>query len=84
MEIRESYIPSVQEFWNTLLRNDGINPISEIHVTENSIFFETQIYIYPGIQFLLVDDLVTNFHLSESSLLVLVSVMARKKKNICV
>ncbi len=73
LEIRESYIPSVQEFWNTLLRNDGINPISEIHVTENSIFFETQIYIYPGIQFLLVDDLVTNFHLSESSLLVLVS-----------
>ncbi len=37
-----------------------------------SIFFSTEIYIYPGTDFLIVDDLITNFHLPESSLLVLV------------
>ncbi|MBC7503516.1 S-adenosylmethionine:tRNA ribosyltransferase-isomerase [Candidatus Gracilibacteria bacterium] len=36
------------------------------------ISFETSIYITPGYQFQIVDDLVTNFHLGESSLLVLV------------
>lgn len=38
----------------------------------NSILFSTEIYLYPGKKFYLVDDLITNFHLPESTLLMLV------------
>jgi len=37
---------------------------------------ETDIFIYPGYQFQSVDALITNFHLSESTLLMLVSAFA--------
>ena len=37
---------------------------------------ETNIFIYPGYQFQSVDALITNFHLSESTLLMLVSAFA--------
>lgn len=37
---------------------------------------ETDIFIYPGYQFRSVDAMVTNFHLSESTLLMLVSAFA--------
>jgi S-adenosylmethionine:tRNA ribosyltransferase-isomerase len=39
----------------------------------NTLCFETSIYITPGYTFKIVDDIITNFHLWESSLLVLVS-----------
>jgi S-adenosylmethionine:tRNA ribosyltransferase-isomerase len=34
---------------------------------------ETDIFIYPGYEFKIIDALITNFHLSESTLLMLVS-----------
>lgn len=37
---------------------------------------ETNLYIYPGYEWLFVDKLITNFHLPKSSLLVLVSSLA--------
>ena len=37
---------------------------------------ETDIFIYPGYEFKVVDILITNFHLSESTLLMLVSAFA--------
>ena len=37
---------------------------------------ETDIFIYPGFEFKVVDILQTNFHLSESTLLMLVSAFA--------
>jgi S-adenosylmethionine:tRNA ribosyltransferase-isomerase len=37
---------------------------------------ETDIFIYPGYEFKIVDGLITNFHLSESTLLMLVSAFA--------
>ncbi len=40
---------------------------------------ETDIFIYPGYQFKSVDAMVTNFHLSESTLLMLVSAFAGKE-----
>ena len=40
--------------------------------------FETDIFIYPGFKFNLVDALLTNFHLPKSSLILLVSAFAGK------
>ena len=39
-------------------------------------FDDTQIFIYPGYQFQLVDAMITNFHLPESTLIMLVSAFA--------
>lgn len=39
----------------------------------------TNIFIYPGYKFRLVDDLVTNFHLPQSTLLMLVSTLSARE-----
>ncbi len=39
----------------------------------------TEIFIYPGYQFRMIDGLITNFHLPESTLLMLVSALAGKE-----
>ncbi|GJM13574.1 MAG: S-adenosylmethionine:tRNA ribosyltransferase-isomerase [Pseudohongiella sp.] len=39
---------------------------------------ETDIFIYPGYEFQIVDAMVTNFHLSESTLLMLVSAFSER------
>ena len=41
---------------------------------------ETKIFIYPGYKFKMIDGLLTNFHLPESTLIMLVSVLATKEK----
>ena len=40
----------------------------------------TEIFIYPGYHFKMIDGLITNFHLPESTLLMLVSALAGKEK----
>ena len=39
----------------------------------------TKIFIYPGYKFKVVDNLITNFHLPESTLIMLVSALAGKE-----
>jgi S-adenosylmethionine:tRNA ribosyltransferase-isomerase len=39
----------------------------------------TEIFIYPGYRFKVLDGLITNFHLPESTLLMLVSALAGKE-----
>ncbi|MBT8145579.1 MAG: tRNA preQ1(34) S-adenosylmethionine ribosyltransferase-isomerase QueA [Gammaproteobacteria bacterium] len=41
---------------------------------------ETDIFIYPGFEFQVVDAMITNFHLPQSTLLMLVSAFADKEK----
>ena len=40
----------------------------------------TEIFIYPGYRFKLIDGLITNFHLPESTLMMLVSALAGKER----
>lgn len=40
---------------------------------------DTEIFIYPGYQFKVIDALITNFHLPESTLLMLVSALAGRE-----
>lgn len=40
----------------------------------------TEIFIYPGYKFKMIDGLITNFHLPESTLVMLVSALAGKEK----
>ncbi len=51
--------------------DDGI-----VHAGEG----ETEIFIYPGYTFKAVDALITNFHLPESTLLMLVSALSSREK----
>jgi len=47
-------------------------------ISENSGF--TNIFIYPGYKFKLIDGLITNFHLPESTLIMLVSALAGRER----
>ena len=57
------------ESWAALEKNHHTNK-----------FFATDIFIYPGYKFKMIDGLITNFHLSGSSLLLLVSALAGTDK----
>ena len=50
-------------------------PDGKVHAIDG----ETSIFIYPGYQFKAVDALITNFHLPESTLIMLVSALAGKE-----
>jgi S-adenosylmethionine:tRNA ribosyltransferase-isomerase len=39
----------------------------------------TDIFIYPGFEFKIIDGLITNFHLPESTLIMLVSAFSKKE-----
>ncbi|MEG2441170.1 MAG: S-adenosylmethionine:tRNA ribosyltransferase-isomerase, partial [Acetivibrio sp.] len=41
---------------------------------------DTEIFIYPGYSFKVLDALITNFHLPQSTLLMLVSALAGKEQ----
>lgn len=77
---RSRLSPETQQFWNERAKNANTSYIKDVHIEQNQCFFETSIYIFPGIPFRIVDELITNFHLPESSLLVLVSAFLGKKQ----
>ncbi len=52
--------------------------VNKVYQSSSDLFFRTDIFIYPGYEFKIVDALVTNFHLPQSTLLMLVSALAGK------
>ena len=66
--LRRNYEPAVR--WSPPPAEDGI-------LKAGSGW--TDIFIYPGYRFKIVDRLITNFHLPESTLIMLVSALAGKE-----
>ncbi len=56
--------------------NDDADLAQNTCLPEHGCFGHTDIFLYPGKQFRVVDGLITNFHLPKSSLIMLVSAFA--------
>ena len=56
-----------------------IESVADEHGIIHPASTQTKIFIYPGYKFKAMDALITNFHLPESSLLMLVSAFAGKE-----
>ncbi len=74
-ERKQTYTQEVQDFWEKISEKSEKKWIDSVIVHENSVEFATRAYITPWYQFAVINELITNFHLPESSLLVLVSAM---------
>lgn len=78
---------SVRTLESACIEINSFSPSSRGDVTKSQRGFNqlkpgknsTNIFIYPGIKFKFVDALITNFHLPESSLLMLVSAFSSKE-----
>ena len=71
---KKSFDANICNYWDNLISaEENPNWIKNISMCTDSIEFETSIYITPGFIFTIIDELITNFHLGWSSLLVLVS-----------
>lgn len=72
----QSFSEETTIFWNRLIADIGNNTCVldfSLGLEWQYIYFQTKIFIYPGFSFRVVDQLITNFHLPKSSLLMLVS-----------
>lgn len=56
-----------------------LESVSDENGMLKAIESDTEIYIYPGYKFKCIDGLITNFHLPESTLLMLVSALANRE-----
>lgn len=79
-KIKKNFHSDIIFFWDTISQNSPNNWISSFDLDEENIFFSTRAYIIPGYNFAITDELITNFHLPESSLLVLVSALIGQPK----
>lgn len=59
------------------LDKEGPSPVEDIQIRACQGW--TGIFLYPGVPFLVVDALLTNFHLPKSTLLMLISAMAGRE-----
>ncbi len=71
--------PKTQDFRNQLTQDislaDAHQTIFDIqyHPQTHQICFSSKLFLYPGKTFFIIDELITNFHLPKSSLLMLVA-----------
>lgn len=77
--IKSRFSDEIIFFWNSISEKSSKNWISSIDLDNSKIIFSTKAYIFPGYEFVIIDEIITNFHLPESSLLVLVSALIGQK-----
>ena len=76
---KESILPSVEAFHFRESITSDIQPadyekyVHDVSLQTNRIVCETQLFIFPGRNFRIIDEMITNFHLPKSSLLMLIS-----------
>jgi S-adenosylmethionine:tRNA-ribosyltransferase-isomerase (queuine synthetase) len=67
----------IKKFWESttedINQKQYENFIKTIEIKSNEIQFETKLFIYPWFKFKIINELITNFHLPKSSLLMLVA-----------
>ena len=90
LRIKSLLSPEVAQFWSDLSKkaielNYSDRPLPDMGFLSYDeegwmITATTEIFIYEPYQFMLVDKLITNFHLPESSLLMLVCAFAGREK----
>ena len=76
MNSRENKIKS--EYFDELMKDIDVEQANkfidtEVFIQNDMISFSTKLYIFPWFKYKLVDNLITNFHLPKSSLLMLVA-----------
>ena len=49
--------------------------VHDVTLQQNCLMCETQLFIFPGWKFRIIDEMITNFHLPKSSLLMLISAL---------
>lgn len=64
-----------QKFWDNIIEQYDSNHdyIHSFQITASNIQFECKLFIKPWFVFTVVDELITNFHLPKSSLMILVA-----------
>ena len=78
---KETILPNVDAFHFRESTTSDIQPsdyekyVHDISLQSNRIVCETQLFIYPGWKFCRRDEMITNFHLPKSSLLMLISAL---------
>ena len=69
---RESITSDIQVF-------DSEKYVHNVSLQQDRIVCETQLFIFPGRKFCIIDEMITNFHLPKSSLLMLISALMWRK-----
>jgi len=82
---KESILPNIEAFHFRESLIFDIQPsdygkyVHDISLQSNHIVCETQLFIFPGWNFRIIDEMITNFHLPKSSLLMLISALMWRK-----
>lgn len=82
MDFLAKFEAPVASFWNTAASqlDAAYRPVELFGVNSSGVSGTTKLFLMPGSKFHAVDEIVTNFHLPESTLLVLVSAFAGIEK----
>lgn len=62
-----------------ILPTDCEKYVHDVSLQFSRIVCETQLFIFPGWRFCIIDEMITNFHLPKSSLLMLISALMWRK-----
>ena len=78
---KESILSNAEAFHFRESITSDIKPVDyekyvhDASLQQNRIVCETQLFIFPGWKFRIIDEMITNFHLPKSSLLMLISAL---------